>query len=95
MSQRGLYIIEEESATCTAKEKEALSVMCLLKKKAQIIHIKCCGTNKEVWENSSSLCENKVIANRLHLIEEVMTSKMAPESKSQEHIEKIRGLLGN
>ena len=95
LPQKGLYIIGEESATFTANEKKALFVIGLLVKEAQTIHMKYCGTGKEVWESSSSLCENKVIANIMHLVEEVMTSKMAPESESHEHIEKIRGLLGN
>ena len=61
---------------------------------SQIVHIQGCTSGKDAWEKLSTLYENAGVANRLHLLNELMTSKMGDEQKVQEHIEHMRRVVG-
>lgn len=94
LSHKGLWEVVDGTASNAALDKKALSVIGLSVSDSQIVHIMDCDTGKTAWDKLSSLYENKGVANRMHLMEELMTAKMEPGDKSHVHIEKMRGLVG-
>lgn len=57
------------------------------------MHILEFESGKAAWENLSALYENRRVANKFHIIEQLMNAKMGVTEKAQEHIEKLRRVV--
>ena len=75
-------------------DQKALAIIGLGVGDEQIIHIQDSETSKEAWDNLSKIYENAGTANKMHLQEQLMTSKMGSEDSVKGHIEKLRRIVG-
>lgn len=82
---------EEENPGKSAK---SLALIGLAVSDSQIVYVQDCATGKEAWEKLSSLYENKGVANKMHLMDELMNSKMENDTLAHKHIEKLRSIVG-
>lgn len=76
------------------KSAKAMSLIGLSVQDSQIVYIQDCATGKDAWDKLSSLYENTGVANKMHLMEELMTSKMDVGTMAHKHIEKLRSIVG-
>lgn len=86
--RKGAWKVTDGTETDVVKAEHALAVIGLSVEESQIVHIYSCTSGKEAWDQYSELYENKGVANRINLLNELMTSRMSEDDKAQEHIEK-------
>eukprot|EP00171_Calliarthron_tuberculosum_P014945 IDg14945t1 len=81
LPHKGFWDAVNGSDDDVEKSKKALAIIDLSVKDSQIVYIQYCSTGKEAWDKLARLYENSGVANKMHLIEELMTAKMADEGK--------------
>ena len=89
-----LWSFVQGSVSDNEKSNKALALIGLSVNDAQILHIKDCLSAKEAWDKLSKMYENTGIANKMHLQEDLMMTKMGESDSAQEHIEKMRRIMG-
>ena len=75
-------------------DQKALAVIGLAVNDEQIVHIQDAKTSKEAWSKLAAVYENSGTANKMHLQEELMTSKMEEGGSAARHIEHLRRIVG-
>lgn len=80
--------------TVDTESLESLSLIELSIEDSQIVHVQECVSGKQAWDKLKGLYENTSMANRMHLMEELMTSKMSRDESAQVHIAKLRRISG-
>ena len=92
--QKGLWNSVEGNDRDVSNAAKALATIGLSVDDSQIVHIQSCTSGAEAWMKYATLYENKGVANRIDLLNQLMTARMGEDDKAQEHIEKLRRVVG-
>ena len=85
---KDLWTVVQGLVNDDEKSNKALALIGLSVNDAQIVHIQDCLSAKEAWDKLNKLYENTGTANKMHLQEDLMMTKMGESDNAQEHIEK-------
>lgn len=91
---KGLWNVVLGAEEDRDKSSKALALIGLSVSDSQIVHLQSCETGQEAWQKLASLYENKGVANKMHLMQELLLSQMSDEDQVQDHIEKLRRVVG-
>ena len=92
--QKGYWEVVCGSKDSEKIDQQALAVIGLSVCDEQIVHIDGSKTSKEAWDSLAGVYENSGTANKMHLQEQLMTTKMNEGTSAKAHIENLRRIVG-
>lgn len=94
LKRKGLWDFVQGTEAKASKYIKALALIGKLVNDSQIVYIQECITGINAWGNLSALYENSGVADKMHLMEELMTANMNSEQEDHSHVVKIRSVVG-